>query len=131
LRPYVAGGSKFFVAKVDAKKVRFENGMAMLSPLRFHYDTETFALPVRLGLVNSAGTQDLLVHILARSQRFETSNYKNVAIPTNLDVKDDVRSQFGSFYAKLFDRTLERHPGSAITEYSWDAGTCDPCPGPT
>jgi hypothetical protein len=55
LRPYVQGGSKFFVAKVDSKKVRFENGMAQLSPLRFHYDSETFALPVRLGLVNSGG----------------------------------------------------------------------------
>jgi len=49
---YVQGGSKFFVAKVDSKKVRFENGMAQLSPLRFHYDSETFALPVRLGLVS-------------------------------------------------------------------------------
>ncbi|MEO7328708.1 MAG: DUF2330 domain-containing protein, partial [Minicystis sp.] len=131
LRPYVAGGSKFFVAKVDAKKVKFENGTAQLSPLRFHYDTETFALPVRLGMINSNGTQDLLVHILARQQRFETANYRNIAIPTNLDVKNDVRQQFGGFYAKLFDRTLERHPGAAITEYSWDAGSCDPCPGPT
>ncbi|MFO0762967.1 MAG: DUF2330 domain-containing protein [Byssovorax sp.] len=131
LRPYVAGGSKFFVAKVDVKKVRFENGMAQLSPLRFHYDTDTFALPVRLGMVNSAGTQDLIVHILARGTRYETSNFANVAIPTNLDVKDEVRQQFGAFYAALFDRTMAKHPGASITEYSWDAGSCDPCPGPT
>lgn len=131
LRPYVQGGSKFFVAKVDSKKVRFENGQAMLSPLRFHYDSETFALPVRLGLVNSAGKQDLVVHILARGQRYETANYPNVAIPTNLDVKDEVRKNFPGFYAALFDRTLERQPKAVITEYSWDAGSCDPCPGPT
>ena len=131
LRPYVQGGSKFFVAKVDTKKVRFENGQAMLSPLRFHYDSETFALPVRLGLVNSAGTQDLIVHVLARGQRYDTANYPNVAIPTNLDVKDKVRSDFGAFYAALFDRTLARQPKAVITEYSWDAGSCDPCPGPT
>ncbi|TKD11926.1 DUF2330 domain-containing protein [Polyangium fumosum] len=131
LRPYVQGGSKFFVAKVDTKKVRFENGQAMLSPLRFHYDSETFALPVRLGLVNSGGTQDLIVHILARGQRYETANYPNVAIPTNLDVKDKVRNDFGAFYAALFDRTLARQPKAAITEYAWDAGSCDPCPGPT
>src|SRR6185295_8907663 len=61
LRPYVAAGSKFFVAKVDPEKVKFEKGMATLSPLRFHYDTESFNLPVRLGLINSAGTQDLIV----------------------------------------------------------------------
>lgn len=131
LRPYVQGGSKFFVAKVDSKKVKFENGQAMLSPLRFHYDSETFALPVRLGLVNSAGMQDLIVHILARGQRFETANYPNVAIPTNLDVKDEVRKNFPAFYAALFDRTLQRQPKAVVTEYSWDAGSCDPCPGPT
>ena len=45
LRPYVQGGMKFFVAKVDVKKVRFENGMATLSPLRFHYDTDTLQPP--------------------------------------------------------------------------------------
>ena len=131
LRPYVQSGSKFFVAKVNIQKVRFENGMAQLSPLRFHYDTETFSLPVRLGLVNSAGTQDLLVHILSKGQRYEAANYKNVAIPTNLDVKDSTRKDFGAFYAALFDRTLARHPRSVITEYAWDASTCDPCPGPT
>jgi hypothetical protein len=131
LRPYVQGGSKFFVAKVDVKKVHFENGMAQLSPLRFHFDSETFALPVRLGLVNSSGMQDLIVHILARGQRYETANYPNVAIPTNLDVKDDVRKNFASFYAALFDRTLSRQPKAVVTEYSWDAGSCDPCPGPT
>jgi hypothetical protein len=122
---------KFFVAKVNASKVTFQNGQAMLSPLRFHYDSDTFALPIRLGLVNSAGTQDLIVHILARGQRFEVANHPNVTIPTNLDVAESARDAFGAFYASLFDRTLERHPGAVVTEYAWTAQTCDPCPGPT
>jgi hypothetical protein len=100
LRPYVESGSKFFVAKVDIKKVKFdEQGQAMLSPLRFHYDSPEFALPVRLGLINAQGPQDLLVHILARGVRYETANYENVAIPTNLEVKNEVRERFGQFYA--------------------------------
>jgi hypothetical protein len=70
LRPYVEAGMKFFVAKVDPKKVRFEHGQAMLSPLRFHYDNEEFSLPIRLGLANSNGTQDLIVNILAPHQRY-------------------------------------------------------------
>jgi hypothetical protein len=131
LRPYVEGGSKFFVAKVDPKKVRFENGQAQLSPLRFHYDSEEFALPIRLGLANAKDKQDLIVNILAPGQRYEVANYKNATIPTNLDVKDDVRKRFGEFYAALFDRTTEQNPGAVITEYAWDAGSCDPCPGPT
>jgi hypothetical protein len=121
---------KFFVAKVDVTKVKFEKGMAMLSPLRFHYDSEAFNLPVRLGLVNSSGKQDLIVHMLARGQRYEVANYDNVAIPTNLDVAEAARDQFGAFYAALFDKTLEKHPKSVVTEYAWDAGSCDPCPTP-
>lgn len=130
LRPYVQAGMKFFVAKVDIKKVHYdsETGRASLSPLRFHYDSPTFALPLRLGLINSGGDQDLLVHILARGIRYEVANYPNVAIPTNLDVSDQTRRSFGEFYAALFDRVLERNPGAVITEYAWAAGSCDPCP---
>ncbi len=129
-KPYIQQGSKFFVAKVDVSKVKFETGMAMLSPLRFHYDSEKFNLPVRLGLMNANGTQDLIVHILAKQQRYEVANYPNVTIPTNLDVSEKARGEFGSFYAALFDRTMERNPKAVITEYAWDAGTCDPCPSP-
>ncbi|MBA2541077.1 MAG: DUF2330 domain-containing protein [Deltaproteobacteria bacterium] len=130
LRPYVEGGSKFFVAKVNPKKVTFVNGMANLSPLRFHYDSDEFSLPIRLGLANAKDKQDLIVSILSPGQRYEMANYKNATIPTNLDVKDEVRDRFGEFYAALFDRTVQQNPGAVITEYAWDAGTCDPCPGP-
>jgi hypothetical protein len=129
LRPYVEGGMKFFVAKVIASKVAFKDGQAMLSPLRFHYDSEGFSLPIRLGLVNSSGTQDLLIHILAQ-KRYEVANYPNVTIPTNLDVAEEARDRFGEFYAALFDETLKQHPGSVVTEYAWSASSCDPCPGP-
>ncbi len=131
LRPYVAEGMKFFVAKVNADKVRFDNGQAKLSPLRFHYDSQDFRLPIRLGMLNNKDKQDLIVHVLAPGQRYAVANYENVAVPTNLDVKDRTRTDFAGFYASLFDRTLEEHPGAIVTEYAWNAGTCDPCPGPT
>ncbi|HEY8091787.1 MAG TPA: DUF2330 domain-containing protein [Polyangiaceae bacterium] len=135
LRPYVQMGMKFFVAKVNVAKVKFErvgNGPqhAVLSPLRFHYDTDDFFLPVRLGLINSSGKQDLVTVILSRNQRYEVANYDNVPIPTNLEVADATKRQFGSFYAALFDHVLERHPHAVVTEYSWDASSCDPCPIP-
>ena len=114
-RPYVAAGSKFFVAKVDPKKVTFRDGRAALSPLRFHYDTDTFSLPVRLGLINSGGTQDLVINILAKKKRYEAANYPNVTVPTNLDVSEGARTRFGEFYAALFDRTLERTPKAIVT----------------
>jgi hypothetical protein len=131
LKPYIESGMFFFVAKVNLKKVKRENGRAVLSPLRFHYDTDTFQLPVRLGLLNARGPQDLIIHILARSQRYEAANLPNVTIPTNVEVKDTVNGRFPEFYAALFDATLEKNPQAVVTEYSWDAGSCDPCPGPT
>ena len=130
LRPYVAQGTKFFVAKVDAKKVKFKNGKTVLSPLRFHYDAPTFTLPVRLGLLNSAGEQDLIVHILAKRQRYEVANYKNVTIPTNIRVENKVREDYGAFYDALFKKTVGANKGAVVTEYSWDATSCDPCPEP-
>tara|TARA_R110002073_G_scaffold140253_11_gene290923 strand:+ start:18432 stop:19979 length:1548 start_codon:yes stop_codon:yes gene_type:complete len=131
LRPYVETGSKFFVAKVDVSKVKFKDGQAMLSPLRFHYESKEFSLPVRLGMMNSAGTQDLIVNILAAGQRYELANYPNVTIPTNVNLKDKTKGRFGEFYAALFDSTLEKNKGAVVTEYAWDSATCDPCPGPT
>jgi hypothetical protein len=131
LRPYVESGSKFFVAKVDPQKVQLVNGHAALSPLRFHYDSDDFALPVRLGMANSAGTQDLIVNIISRDKRFEVANYPNVFAPTNFDVRSSVKTRFGEFYAALFDRTIATHPGAVVTEYAWTATRgyhCDPCP---
>ena len=129
--PYVAGGMKFFVAKVDITKVEIVDGNAVLSPLRIEMaDTTNFNLPIKLGLINSSGSQDLMVYTLGIGQRFELSNRPNVVIPTNIQVVNEVRDDFGTFYRTLFDETVEQNPGAAITEYSWDASTCDPCPGP-
>ena len=128
LRPYVAGGSKFFVAKVDPKKVKFDaKGKAMLSPLRVVYPSEDFRLPIRLGLINAKGTQDLIVHILG-DERYEVANYPNVTLPTEVLVKEEVREQFPRFYTALFDELLARSPRAVVTEYAWDARGCDPCP---
>jgi hypothetical protein len=129
LRPYVQGGSKFFVAKVNVAKVKFEDGRASLSPLRFYYDSEKFELPARLGMLNSSGTQDLIVHILASNQRYAVANYPNLTIPTNLDVAPATRGQFAAFYAALFDHTIEASKSAVVTEYAWQSGSCDPCPG--
>ncbi len=144
LKPYVQAGSKFFVAKVDAKKAKTQDGELVLSPLRFSYDSETFTLPVRLGLLNSGGAQELIVHIIAKD-RYELANAKNVLVPTNFDVRTRTQPQFGAFYAALLDRTFKKNPGAAVTEFAWEGAlppptemaqsgiygvTCDPCPPP-
>jgi hypothetical protein len=132
LAPYVREQMKFFVAKVDIKKVKRDaQGVVQLSPLRFGYDANELRLPVRLGLLNAQDKQDLIVYILNPTSRFEAANYPNVFIPTNLDVDDQVRRAFPSFYAQLFDATMDRMNGRAVvTEYAWQTTSCDPCPVP-
>lgn len=128
LRPYVEQGSYFFVAKVDPKRAKFEGSRAVLSPLRFEYASEEFRLPIRLGMINSQGEQDLIVYTIGRGQRYEVANYPNAFIPTNIEVVEDVEDNFGEFYQSLFAATVAKNPGAVITEYSWQFSGCDPCP---
>ena len=128
---YIEQGMYFFVAKVDPAKVTFEENQLVLSPLRFSYDSPEFSLPIRLGMVNSSGEQDLIVYTLGENQRFEVSNYPNATIPTNTIVDTSTRESFGEFYTQLFSETLAQTNNAVITEYAWDASSCDPCPGPT
>ena len=132
LAPYVKSQQKFFVAKVDITKVKKDaNGTVVLSPLRFHYDAPELRLPVRLGLLNAKGKQDLIVYVLSPDQRYEAANYPNVFVPTNLEVVDDIRKKFASFYTQLFDATMAKHANRAVvTEYAWQTSSCDPCPVP-
>jgi hypothetical protein len=146
LAPYVREQMKFFVAKVDIKKVkRDEHGLVVLSPLRFSFDSPELRLPVRLGLLNAEGQQDLLIYILSPEARYETANYQNAFIPTNVEVSDSVKQNFGAFYAELFDETLRKaNHRAVVTEYAWDTPIlqrpqpdlswmsyhCDPCPAP-
>lgn len=130
LAPYVREQMKFFVAKVDISKVRRDpSGAVVLSPLRFSFDAPELRLPVRLGLLNADGPQDLLVYILHPKKRFEAANYPNLFIHTNLDVEESVRTKFPSFYSTLFTETLRRGGGrGVVTEYAWNTDSCDSCP---
>jgi len=132
LAPYVRDRSKFFVAKVNINKVqRNAAGVVQLSPLRFSFDDNQLRLPVRLGLLNASGKQDLIVYIVHPTARFEVANYANAFIPTNLEVGAAVSSNFPAFYAELFDATVERMGRKVVvTEYAWQTSGCDPCPTP-
>jgi hypothetical protein len=110
---------------------RDAQGVVQLSPLRFAFDANELRLPVRLGLLNTAGKQDLIIYLIHPSSRFEVANYANTFIPTNLDVADGVRKNFPAFYAELFDATVEKMGRKVVvTEYAWQTTGCDPCPTP-
>jgi hypothetical protein len=127
LQPYVRQGLKFFVAKVNVAE-QTKIGFAYLRPLQFAFEYDRFMLPVRLGMLNAKGAQDLVVYALTRNGRVETTNYRTVRVPADVELPTYVRSEFPAFYKTLFD-TQSRHEDYRVvwTEYFWDMVWCDPC----
>jgi hypothetical protein len=102
-------------------------GNGYLRPLQVRYQTAKFMLPLRLGTVNAHGPQDLIVYALTRNGRVETTNYRTVKLPSDLDVPLFVKQDFGNFYKATFSRAVERESMRAVfVEYAWDMGWCDP-----
>jgi hypothetical protein len=128
LEPYIRKGHHFFVARVKMDALDYTDGRAVLPPIRFHYESDDFTLPVRPGLLNSKGPQELIVFTLARDQRYRVANYPNVTIPTNIPVHAKTKEHFGSFYRELFANVLAENPQAVVTEYAWSIESCDACP---
>jgi hypothetical protein len=99
-----------------------------LRPLQIAYESKKFMLPIRLGMANAAGPQDMIVYALTRSGRVESANYRTTKVPSDVNVPLFVKSDFGKFYQDTFARSVDREDQRAIfTEYTWDMGWCDPC----
>jgi hypothetical protein len=127
LKPYIGQGLKFFVAKVNLKE-QAKTGMQSLRPLQFAYESERFMLPIRLGMVNANGPQDLIAFIITRNGRVESSNYRTVKLPANMDLPPMIRNDFKGFYKTLFNEQAKKEDHRVVfTEYFWDMSWCDPC----
>jgi len=127
LQPYVRQNLKFFVAKVNLAE-QAKTGFSYLRPLQFAFESERFMLPVRLGMLNARGPQDLVIYALTRNGRVETTNYRTVKLPANVDLPPYTRSEFAQVYKALFDAQARREDYRVVwTEYFWDMAWCDPC----
>lgn len=127
LGQYIAMGMKFFVAKVNLA-AHDKIGGGFLRPLQIAFESPDFMLPIRLGMVNAKGKQDLLLYTLTREGRVETRNYRTVRMPTNVEVPLFAAAEFDDIYRAGFDAVIEREGGSGVVmEYAWDMAWCDPC----
>ncbi|MBI4349639.1 MAG: DUF2330 domain-containing protein [Elusimicrobia bacterium] len=127
LQPYIRQKLKFFVAKVNLGEHK-KLGAQKLRPLQFAYEDARFMLPIRLGMINADGPQDLLIYALTRSGRVESTNYRTVKLPSDEEIPEYVKGEFPAFYRALFARAHEREDKRAVfTEYVWNMGWCDPC----
>jgi len=127
LQPYVRQNLKFFVAKVNLAE-QAKAGFSYLRPLQFAFESQRFMLPVRLGMLNARGPQDLVIYTLTRNGRVETTNYRTVKLPADMDLPTYTRGEFAQVYKALFDAQARREDYRVVwTEYFWDMAWCDPC----
>jgi hypothetical protein len=127
LKPYIRQNMKFFVAKVDLKEFD-KSGQKFLRPLQIAYQSPKFMLPIRLGMLNAKGDQDLVAYILSPKGQVEVANYRTVKVPTGNLVPEFVKDDFGKFYQATFQRSYEQENKKvAFLEYAWDVSNCDPC----
>jgi len=132
LEPYIKSNLKFFVVKVNEQEKKKLPGN-FLRPIEISFNSPKFMLPIRLGMANADGDQDMLVYAFSKKGRIECTNYRTFTIPTGKNIPLFVQNNFGSFYANLFQHQWERE-GKAIAslEYAWDVSPqnyvkCDPC----
>ena len=124
---YLRQGMRFFVAKVNLRE-QARSGYSRLRPLQVAYEHPRFMLPIRLGTVNAQGTQELFVYGLTRNGRIETTNYRTVALPTDVNLPEFVQPDFADFYRTMFREQTRRQGGEVVfLEYAWDMAWCDPC----
>ncbi len=127
LGSYIKQNMKFFVAKVNLRE-KAKLGFTYLRPIQMAYESPKFMLPIRLGMVNSKGSQEMFVFALTRDGRVETTNYRTVRLPEGAEVPEFVKSEFADFYRAMFTEQLKQQDGEAVfLEYAWNMGWCDPC----
>jgi hypothetical protein len=127
LQPYIRQGLKFFVAKVNLTELAKTNSQN-LRPLMMAFESSRFMLPIRLGMTNAKGEQDLLVYLLSPKGQVELTNYRTAKIPSDVEIPPYVKAEFGDFYKSMF-KTSHTNEGKSLAflEYSWDMSNCDPC----
>lgn len=132
LDPYIKSNLKFFVVKVnEAEKKKLPGNF--LRPIQISFNSPKFMLPIRLGMANADGDQDLIVYAFTKKGRIECTNYRNVNIPTGNKIPLFVQKNFGAFYDNLFSYQWNKeNQDVSFLEYAWDVSPqnfmkCDPC----
>lgn len=124
---YIKQDMKFFVAKVNLKEQQ-KSGFKYLRPIKVYYESRKFMVPIRLGTLNAKGKQELFIYALSPKGRIETTNYRTVKLPSNINIPSYIKDDFADFYRKMFAHQVKKENEKAVfLEYAWDMNWCDPC----
>jgi len=132
LEPYIRSNLKFFVVKVNEEEKKKLPGN-FLRPIQISFQSPRFMLPIRLGMANADGDQDMIVYAFSKKGRIECANYRTISLPTGKNIPLFVQNNFSNFYSNLFQHQWKMEGRSvAMLEYAWDVSPrtylkCDPC----
>ncbi len=127
LQPYIKQNLKFFVAKVNLEEYD-KTGFQKLRPISMAYESPKFMLPIRLGMINAQGDQDLMIYLLSPQGQIELTNYRTVKVPSDVEIPEFVQQEFPDFYTSMFQQSYAKENKQvAFLEYAWDMASCDPC----
>lgn len=113
LTPYVTSGMKFFVAKVHLDNYT-PGASANLNPIQIEFDSPKFMLPIRLGMANSTGEQDLVIYSFTKNGRIEPVNYRMARMPGEKKVPEFIAKKFDKFYGDVFTKSWKREGRNAL-----------------
>jgi hypothetical protein len=127
LHPYIRQNLKFFVAKVNLAEYE-ATGFQSLRPLMIAYESPKFMLPIRLGMVNAKGAQELIIYLLSPSGQVQLTNYRTVKIPSDVELPEFTQQEFNDFYTSMFTNSyIRENQNIGFLEYAWNMSFCDPC----
>ncbi len=133
LEPYIKSNMKFFVVKVNLEEQQRLTSQ-ILRPLQISFNSPKFMLPIRLGMANGDGNQDMIIYAFTPNGRIESTNYRTLKMPSDRNVPTFVKDYFGKFYTDLYKENIRKEgTNNLFLEYAWDisgqnAVKCDPCP---
>lgn len=129
LGEYIEAGQFFLGAKVAADAARADG--TPLPPLQVSYDSEVFAIPLRLATLNSPGEQDMVIYALVAGEEgaVAISNYPEFELPDTCIWTHESRD-FGAFYEDWFRRHWESVGDAGWTqEFTGEPNTASPTTG--
>jgi hypothetical protein len=127
LGSYIKQKVRFFVAKVNLTE-HAKLGFSYLRPIQVAYQTPKFMLPIRLGTVNADGPQELFIYAITPKGRIETTNYRTIKLPSDMELPVYIKNEFADFYRAMFGQQVQAENMKAVfLEYAWDMNWCDPC----
>ncbi|MBM4368589.1 MAG: DUF2330 domain-containing protein [Deltaproteobacteria bacterium] len=136
LAEYIDAGSYFLAAKV-AEEAAVATGVP-LSPLQVSYDSEIFAIPIRLATLNSPGEQDMVIYALTEIEggsdagQVAIANYPQFTVPDRCIWGNASTDDFTAFYEDTFTAAWTAAGGGAWTmEFAGGFYDCNPCTSTT